>query len=597
MRQIRGKCGKSLLFFDPSAIFDRPAVITFGPMDDIDKMLAVARGDLPADLVLTGGRVVNVFTGEIESADVAISGSRIAGIGSGYGGNQRLDLKGAFLAPGFIDAHVHIESSLCVPSQFAAAVVPHGVTTVVTDPHEMANVAGTAGICFMAAEARDMPLEVIVMASSCVPATHMATSGASLNADDLRELRQEGIVHGLAEVMNFPAVISGDGAMRDKLAALSGRPIDGHCPGASAKQLNAYIAAGVGSDHESITLDEAREKLARGLYLLVREATNARNLDTLLAAITPLNSRRICFCTDDRTPGDLLGVGSVDEMVRRAIAAGIEPIEAIRMVTLNPAEWFGLSHLGGIAPGRTANLVAFDDLRCPTPRLVFSRGNLVARDGSLLEDVKVPPPDPAGRKLGHCQVKWNDVRWNVEARSDRFRVIGSRPDQLVTDHRVVSGKPTADPSRDLLKMAVLERHRGTGNAGVGFIQGFGLRQGAMAGTVAHDHHNLVVIGADDVSMQTAARAAAAGGGLAVAVGERVIAHLPLPVGGLVSDQPIADVARGYERLNAAARELGSTLSDPFMAMSFMGLEVIPALKLTDLGLVDVEKFAIVDLFV
>jgi adenine deaminase len=572
-------------------------------MDDISTLLAVARGDVPADLLLSGGRVVNVFTGEIEAVDIAVSGGRIAGLGTGYQGREKIDLQGSFVAPGFIDAHVHIESSLCAPAQFAAAVLPRGVTCVVTDPHEIGNVAGAEGVRFMARNAAAVPLDVIVMASSCVPATNMAGSGFAMGVADLTALRREGIAHGLAEVMNYPAVIHGEGEMLAKLAAMCGRPIDGHCPGVTGRPLNAYAAAGVGSDHECVSVAEAREKLNRGLYLLIREATNARNLDALLPVINSHNSRRICFCTDDRTPGDLLAHGSVDDMLRRAIAAGIDPIEAIRMVTLNPSEWFGLGKLGAIAPGRKANLAVFDDLRQPRPRLVYSGGRLVGRDGELLPQVAAMAAKAATEPLGRCQVQWEQICMDIAARANRIRVIGSQRDQLTTDHRVmdcktVAGRAVADVQRDVLKMMVIERHRNTGNVGMGFIQGFGLRRGAIAGTVAHDHHNLVVIGADDASMLTAAHAAAqGGGGLAAAVGAQVVARLPLPIGGLMSDRPIGEVAAAYDRLLAAARELGSSLTDPFMAMSFMGLEVIPSLKLTDRGLVDVEKFQIVDLFV
>jgi adenine deaminase len=404
--------------------------------------------------------------------------------------------------------------------------------------------------------------------------------------------------------MNFPGVTNGDATVLEKLAAMARRPVDGHSPGVSGKALNAYAAAGIGSDHECVSPDEAREKLARGMYLLIREATNAKNLDALLPVITPANARRICFCTDDRTPVELLECGSVDEMVRRAIACGIEPVEAIRMATLNPAEWFGLGHAGAIGPGRVANLMVFDDLRKPAARMVFSRGSLVARDGQLLgafESSDASVPEAAA--LGRCQIDWERVRWDLPARGPRVRVIGSMPDQLVTESRIQDAKlsmglAVSDLSRDLLKMMVIERHRGTGNVGTGFIHGFGFRRGAIAGTVAHDHHNLVCIGADDLSMQSAARAAAStGGGLAVAVGERVVARLALPVGGLMSDRPVREVAHGYAAVVDAARELGSAYADPFMAMSFMALEVIPSLKLTDLGLVDVDQFKIVDVFV
>jgi adenine deaminase len=569
-------------------------------MENLSRLLAVARGDTPADLLITGGRVINTFTGEIEdNVDVAIAGGFIAGIGAGYAGAERIDVRGMYLAPGLIDAHVHIESSLCVPSQFATALLPRGVTTVIADPHEIANVAGIAGVQYIADASKHLPLEAVIMAPSCVPATPMASVGGTITASELRQLRESGVAHGLGEAMNFPSVISADPDMLAKLAAMAGRPIDGHCPGVLGHKLNAYIAAGVGSDHECVSADEAREKLARGMYLLIREATNARNLDALLPIITPANSRRICFCTDDRTPVELLEQGSIDEMVRRAIALGIDPVEAIRMATLNTAEWFGLPHLGAIAPGRAANLFAFENLKMPEARMVFSKGKLTARDGKLA----VPIDSSRTPTLGRCDVDWDRIRWDVPARSNRVRVMGSLPDQLITEHRVLpatieNGVAMSDVSRDIMKMIVIERHRKTGNSGVGFIQGFGLHRGAIAGTVAHDHHNLVCIGADDLSMQSAARAAAStGGGLAVAVGERVLACLPLNVGGLMSDAPIREVAEGYAGVVTAARELGSLLNDPFMAMSFMALEVIPSLKLTDQGLVDVEQFKIVDLFV
>jgi adenine deaminase len=431
----------------------------------------------------------------------------------------------------------------------------------------------------------------------------MASAGGRLGSDEVRELFESGIAHGLAEVMNFPAVIAGDEEVLAKIAAAKGRPIDGHAPGVSGKGLSAYAAAGIASDHECVTAEEAKEKLRRGLYLLIREATNARNLDALLPAITHANSRRICFCTDDRTPVHLLETGSVDEMVRRAIATGIDPIEAIRMVTLNTSEMYGLREIGAIAPGRIANLVVFDDLQAPNAKLVFTRGKRTAENGRALAAESLSLRDDFRPKLGSCAVNWDAIRWEIPAKGKLIRVIGSLPDQLLTEHRILPAmiaddRTVADVSHDILKMLVIERHRGTGNFGVGFIQGFGLKRGAIAGTVAHDHHNLVTIGADDVSMQTAARAAVATcGGLAVAVGEQVIAHLPLPVGGLMSDQPITEVAAGYAKLISAARGLGSPLADPFMAMSFMALEVIPSLKLTDQGLVDVEAFRMIDLFV
>ena len=565
--------------------------------------LAVARGERAADLVLRNARLVNVFSGAIEATDIAIAGEKIAGIGKGYSGATEIDLAGRFVAPGLIDAHVHIESSLCIPAQFARAVLPRGVTTVVTDPHEIANVAGVEGIHFMAANSAGLPLSVVIMAPSCVPATAMETNGATLRAGDLASLLSEATAHGLAEVMNFPGVVNGDEEVLAKIAAFGGRPIDGHAPALRDKLLNAYVAAGIGSEHECTTVDEAEEKLARGLYILIREATNAHNLHTLLPMITEQNSRRICFCTDDRIPADLIDQGSVDYMVREAIRYGIAPVTALRMATLNAAEWFALHDRGAISPGRRADLIVFDDLEKIEPVLVFAGGRLVAENGAVLEAGFGTVPSIPTTVASSVTIRWEAVNLRVPAESDRIRVIGMIENQLVTEERILpatvrDGLAVADPERDLLKMAVIDRHRGSGAQGVGFIQGIGLRSGALAGTVAHDHHNLVVIGADDDSMLAAARAVAEmGGGLVVANGSEIVASLALPVAGLMSDCAIGDVRDGYDALIAAAAALGSPLHDPFMAMSFMALEVIPKLKLTDQGLVDVEQFKVVPLFV
>ena len=566
-------------------------------------LLAAARGEQPADLLLRNGRVVNVLSGEIEEADVALFGGRIAGVGAGYTAGETVDLQGAFIAPGLIDAHVHIESSLCLPAQFAAAVVPRGVTTAVTDPHEIANVAGVDGVRFMAESSRGLPLQVVAMAPSAVPATHMETNGAALSAEELAALRAEGTVYGLAELMNFHGTVLGDPDVLAKIAAFSERPVDGHAPTLSGQALNAYAAAGAGSDHECATVAEAAEKLARGFYILIREATNAHNLHELLPLVNERNNRRICFCTDDRIPSDLLTQGSIDYMLREAIAFGIEPITAFRMATLNSAEWFGLHDRGAIAPGRRADLWVFDDLHAPTARQVYSGGQQRAVDGQLMDEASLARPEVPASVASSVKVVWDAFDLSIPAGGARMRVIGSLENQLLTEERILAariedGQAVADPGRDILKMAVIDRHTASGSMGLGFIQGFGLRRGAIAGTVAHDHHNLVVIGADDGSMTTAARAVAAmGGGLAIADGSEALATLPLPVAGLMSDQPLGTVRAQYDRLLDAAHEFGSLFHDPFMAMSFMALEVIPKLKLTDQGLVDVEAFDFVDLFI
>lgn len=567
---------------------------------NLPELLSVARGDRPADLVLQDARVINVISGEIENAGVAIAGDRIAGVGNGYRGRREIDLGGRYLCPGFLDAHVHVESSMVPPSEFARAAVPAGVTTVITDPHEIANVCGLEGIRFMLRDAESVPLEVFVNASSCVPATSLATSGAALEAADLAELLSAPRVLGLAEVMNFPGVVAADPGVVAKLRAFDGRVIDGHCPGLSGHALNAYAAAGISSDHECTTAKEARDKLRRGLTVFIREASGARNLEALLPLVDPVTERRICLCTDDRQPSDLLGEGSIDHLVRLAIRGGLEPLTAIRLATLNPADHYRLSDRGAIAPGRRADLIVFPDLAAPRAEVVYIGGRRVAEDGEALFE---------RRELARAEVR-DTVHVDLDAIdlqipapvAGEIRVIGAVPDQLITEGltavpRIVSGFAVADPARDLLKIAVVERHRGTGNVGKGFVRGVGLERGAIAGTVAHDHHNLMIIGADDVSMMTAARAVAeAGGGLAAASGDRVLALLSLPIAGLMSERPIEQVRSDVDALLAAAHGLGATLREPFMAMSFLGLEVIPSLKLTDRGLVDIDCFEIVPLF-
>ncbi len=566
-------------------------------MPDLD-LLAVARGDRPGDVLFTGGRVANVLSGALEEIDVVVVGSRIAGVGAGYEAHRTVDLAGRILLPGLIDAHVHLESSLVTPREFARAVVPRGTTTVITDPHEIANVHGLAGIAYMLDASDGLPLTVFVMASSCVPATAMSTAGADLHAGDLSGLRAHPRVLGLAEVMNFPGVIGGDRGVHAKIDAFGGRPIDGHAPGVREHALNAYIAGGPSSDHESTSLEEAREKLSRGLFVLIREATNARNLRDLLPLVNPTTERRTAFCTDDRQPPDLLDEGGIDHMVRVAIASGLDPMTAVRMATLNPAEHYGLADRGAVAPGRRADLIVVDDLEDLRVREVFVGGVAAARDGSPLEwaaGAAVDPPPPSMR------VDWDRVDLRIPAGPARVRVIRAVPDQIVTgsdivEPRVEGGEIVADPGRDLQKIAVIERHRGTGRVGLGLVTGMGIRTGAIAGTVAHDHHNLIVIGSDDRSMLAAARRVAeTRGGLAVARDGRAVAFLPLPVAGLMSDGAIESVRRDLDAVVAAARELGSPLHDPFMAMSFLGLEVIPSLKITDRGLVDVERFTLTTL--
>jgi len=570
---------------------------------DLSHLIAVARGGEPADLVLRNARLVDVLSSDIRTTDIAIAGTAVAGVGRGYRGRETVDLKGRYVCPGFIDAHVHLESSLVCPREFARAVVPRGVTTVVADPHEITNVAGAAGIRFLLRDAARAPLQLFVNVPSCVPATRLATSGAALTAAEFEPLFSDPRVLGLGEVMDFRGVVAGDSRVLAAIAAARGRPLDGHAPGLGGRELNAYVAAGIGSDHECTSAEEAREKLRLGMTIFIREGSAARNLSALLPLVTPQTERRLCFCTDDRQPADLLEEGSIDFLVRRAIAGGVPPLAAIRMATLNPAEHYRLSDRGAVAPGRRADLVVFGDLGDVRPELVYSGGVLAARDETPVGPAREEgTAEPDTRVRGTVRVDWSRTEFRIPANGSRMRVIGIVPDQintgsLVLPPSVVDGFAVADPERDLLKIAVIERHRASGRTALGFVKGMGLKEGAIAGTVAHDHHNLIVIGADDASMETAARAAAAsGGGQTVAVGDRVLAMLPLPIAGLMSEEPIERVREGVRSLAGAARSLGSPLRDPFMTMSFLGLEVVPALKITDLGLVDVEAHAIIPLF-
>lgn len=569
-------------------------------MADLKSLVRAARGDAPADLLLHNAQLVNVYSGEIYPADVALLGDRIIGIGEGYAAHKEIDLKGSYLAPGLIDAHVHIESAMVGVRQFAAAVVPRGVTAVVADPHEITNVLGLDGIRYMFDQAKYGQLSMYVMVPSCVPSTHLATAGAYLEAKDIAALQNDRWVLGLAEMMNYPGLVNEDQGVLDKIEAFKTRVLDGHAPGLSGLPLNAYVAAGIGSDHECTTVAEAQEKLRLGMYILMREATNAHDLANLLPLITPDNARRICFCTDDRHPGDLLDQGSVDYLVRTAIRSGVDLVTAIRMATLNTAEWFRMYDRGGIRPGNRADLIVFDDPEAFDVRLVVRDGQVVAEDGTLLP---FNVPERPSYLRGSMNINWHTVNFTIPAEGRRAHVIGVVPDQLVTEDRVLeipatSGVAKPDPERDIIKMAVIERHMATGNVGKGFVQGLGLRRGAIASTIAHDHHNLIVAGTDNISLTTAAAAVAdMGGGLAVADGIRILGRLPLPVAGLMSTKPITEVRRQLDEVISAARSLGSELHDPFMALGFLALEVIPHLKLTDQGLVDVDKFQFVPLWV
>jgi len=567
-----------------------------------ERLLAVARGDEAADVLLTGGRVVDVFTGSVVEADVAVAHGLIATVGPERDAVDTVDLAGHFLLPGLIDAHVHLESSMVAPYEFARAVVPRGTTAVVTDPHEVANVAGLAGVQWLLEASDGLPLAVLVMAPSCVPATHLATAGAELDANDLEILAKHPRVIGLAEVMNVPGVVLGEPEVHAKIDAFAGRPVDGHGPGLVGDWLQAYAAAGIGTDHETLTPEEALEKLRLGMRVWLREGTGARNLLDLLPVVTHSTSRRCGFCTDDRHPHDLLDDGHIDHLVRLAVANGLDPMTAIQMATLNIAEAYGLDDRGAIAPGRRADLVVCDDLAGFRIEQVFVGGVSVAENGQPVGSWPEPTADPTA-VLRPPVVDLEALDLRVADPGSEVRVIGLVPGQIVTEQLVErlpahDGFLKADRDRGIAKLAVIERHRGTGNIGLGFVQGFGPLDGALACTVAHDHHNLIVVGCDDESMRTAvAEVVRLGGGAVVARGGEVLAGLPLPFAGLISERPLNEVRRELDDLAAAARRCGCDHPDPVMALSFVALEVIPALKLTDRGLVDVEKFELVSLAV
>ena len=434
----------------------------------LTRFLAVARGDEPADVVLRNGRVVNVFTGEILDADIAIAGDTITGVAPDYEARQEIDLQGRYVCPGLIDSHVHIESSMVSPPQFARAVVPRGTTTAVTDPHEIANVAGEEGIRYMLAASEGLPLSVFVNLPSCVPATHMGTAGASLEAADMVKLADLPRVIGLAEFMNVPGAVLGLPGALEKLEAFQGQVVDGHAPGVTGKWLQAYAGAGPGSDHECMTADEMVEKLRLGMIVFIRESTAAKNLRALIPAVTPENSRRCAFCSDDRHPADLLDEGHLDHLVRLAVGEGLDPVTAIRMATLNAAEWFRLRDRGAIAPGKRADLIAFsslDDFRAET---VFAGGTLVAENGQAAAEWPVPAADESAVR-GSIHVDWDQLNLAIPAEGTKMRIIGVVADQVATEHlieapTVEDGMAVADVERDVAKLAVIERHQATGNA-------------------------------------------------------------------------------------------------------------------------------------
>lgn len=556
--------------------------------------IAQGRGDAPADLVLRGGRVFDVITGAMLQGDVAICGDTIVGTCAEYDAKEVIDVSGLTLVPGFIDTHLHIESSLVTPFEFDRLVTPLGVTTAICDPHEIANVLGVAGIQYFLDAALETVLDIRVNLSSCVPSTDMETSGARIEAADLLPLRDHPAVIGLAEVMNYPGVIHQDAGIMAKLEAFAGGHIDGHAPMLSGRELNAYIAAGIRTEHEATSVEEAREKLQKGLRVLIREGSVSKDLDALLPLLDERTASYMCFCTDDRNPLDIGEHGHLDYIIRTAIARGVSPVAVYRAASLSAAEAFGLKDRGLIAPGQRADIVALGDLAKCDAKLTLCGGVVAAK--AAFEARKIVPP------IGRRSVKAPAVRpqdFRTQSNRSDTDVIGILEGKIITEHlhediTPQNGDKAPDVSRDLIKIAVIERHGINGNIATGFVRGFGLQRGAIASTVCHDHHNIACVGVDYDDMALAAnRMTELEGGFVVAAGGEILAELALPVAGLMSLEPFEDVRASLEALRDAAKSIGVTLEEPFLQLAFLALPVIPMLKITDRGMVDVTKFEII----
>ncbi|NLE09115.1 MAG: adenine deaminase [Dehalococcoidales bacterium] len=563
----------------------------------MSKVIRVAKGDLPADSVFTNARIVNVFTGEIQAGNVAIADGIIAGIGDYTEGGEIIDLDGKYLSPGLIDGHVHLESSMLDVPQYVRAVVPCGTTAIVTDLHEIANVAGYEGIRYVLKAARNLPLDIFLMAPSCVPATHLETSGADIDAESLDKILKIKQCIGLGEMMNYPGVIGGDDAVLAKIGLPRNRMTDGHAPGVRGKELNAYISTGIYSDHESVTLEEAKEKLEKGMYVMIREGSSEKNCEALLPIVTDKTYKRCMFVVDDRSCVDLLKDGDINAVVRKAIRLGLEPVRAIQLATINTAEYFGLKEIGGIAPGYKANLMVLDDLKTMKAQSVYFNGQKVGENGQPLFSAR---QKNAGKLTDSVNIKpFRKNALKLESRGTTFPVIEVVPGQIITRKselavKTKQGEIVPDIENDILKLVVVERHHATGNIGVGLVKGFGLKQGALASSVAHDSHNIVVVGTCDEDILAAVEELKKmGGGLAAVSGGTVTGRQALPVAGLLSEKSLEEVVNGLDTLEKTVAGMGVTLPSPFSVLSFLALPVIPELRLTDRGIVDVLEFRLI----
>jgi adenine deaminase len=566
-------------------------------LTNLARLISAAKGERPADLILSNARVVNTFNGEIEPGNVAICEDKIAGVGNYHQAKQVLDLAGKYIAPGFINGHTHLESSMLDIGQYAQAVVPRGTSALITDLHEIANVCGLEGMRYVLNCARRLPLDLFLMAPSCVPATHLETSGASISSKEIRQILRWRETIGLGEVMNFPGVIGGDANVLSKIELARGKIVDGHAPGVTGKDLSAYIAAGIHSDHESVSLDEAREKLRQGMHIMVREGSSEKNLDALLPLVTDKTYKRCLFVVDDRSCADLLRDGDIDAVVRKAIRRGLDPVRAIQMATINTADYFRLDGRGAIAPGYFANLIVLDDLARLKIDMVFYRGRLVAREGEPL--FRIPQVD-ISQVNNTVKVKpFTLDALRLTTSGKEMPVIQVVPGQIITRKRFekvknVDGNIMADIDHDILKLVVVERHKATGNIGLGLVSGFGLKNGALASSIAHDSHNIIAVGTNDEDIFTAIKEIERlQGGLVVASGGKVSASLSLPITGLLSPEPLESVVAQLETLEKLAKDSGTRLPSPFATLSFLALPVIPEFRLTDLGMVDVNEFKLI----
>ena len=562
-------------------------------------LIRVAQGLEPADLVLKNAEVFHVYTGEFILCDIAIADGYIAGTGS-YFGIEEIDMEGRYITPGCIDAHVHIESSMLTPYQFAKAALPCGVTTIVTDPHEIANVCGAKGIQYMLDATEQLPLNVYFMLPSCVPATDFEDSGAVLLAEDLEPFMEHPRVLGLAEVMNAPGVLQQDENVMAKLEMAGKGRIDGHAPGLTSSQLMGYAAAGITTDHECISKEQALDRLRAGIKVMLREGTAAKNMRSLLPTVNPDTAPYFMFCADDKIPAELLDSGYINYMVKTAIEEGVSVANALQIATINAARHYGIKDAGAILPGRRADLLVFDNLDEWKPRQVYKDGRLAVDNGQLLQEGRNCDSSSLEHTVNLAPVTVESFR--LPLKTEMANVIGLVPYQIVTNKAALSvkrvdGCAVSDVENDILKLAVLERHHATGNIGLGLVKGFGLKRGALASTVGHDSHNLIVIGTNDEDMLAAVQELQRiGGGICIAENGQIRGALPLPVGGLMTNEPALMVAKQQAKMIALAREMGvPEFYSPFLTLAFLSLPVIPSLKLTDRGLVDVDSFKFIPL--